>query len=84
MGENTRLKWVVADLGKLLIVLGATLALAGVALVLLGRTHLPIGRLPGDIVYRGRHATFYFPIVTCIVLSVVLTLVMYVIGRLRQ
>jgi hypothetical protein len=74
----------VADLGKLLILLGVVLAIAGVALVLLGRTNLPVGRLPGDIVYRGRHTTFYFPIVTCIILSVALTLLMYVIGRFRH
>lgn len=73
-----------ADLGKLLILLGVVLAIAGSALVFLGRTNLPIGRLPGDIIYRGRHTTFYFPIMTCIVLSVVLTLVMYVIGRFRH
>lgn len=73
-----------ADLGRLLIFLGAALLVAGVALLLLGRTQLPLGRLPGDIVYRGRHSTVYFPIVTCIILSVVLTLLMYVIGRLRR
>lgn len=73
-----------ADLGKLLIFLGAILVVLGVALLLLGRTNLPIGRLPGDIVYRGRHATFYFPIVTCIVLSLVLTVLMYLIGRFRH
>jgi hypothetical protein len=74
----------VADLGKLLILLGGVLAIAGLALIFLGRTNLPIGHLPGDIIYRGRHTTFYFPIMTCIVLSVVLTLVMYVIGRFRH
>lgn len=73
-----------ADLGKLLILLGGLLALAGLALVLVGRTNLPIGRLPGDIIYRGRHTTFYFPIVTCIVLSVVLSVLLYVIGRFRH
>jgi len=73
-----------AGLGKLLIFFGGILLLAGVALLLLGRTNLPIGRLPGDIIYRGRHTTFYFPIVTCIILSVVLTLLMYLIGRFRN
>jgi hypothetical protein len=74
----------VADLGKLLIFFGGILLVTGVALLLLGRTNLPIGRLPGDIIYRGRHTTFYFPIVTCIILSVVLTALMYVIGRFRH
>lgn len=73
-----------ADLGKLLIFFGGILLVAGVALLLLGRTNIPVGRLPGDIVYRGRHTTFYFPVVTCIILSVVLTALMYVIGKFRR
>jgi Protein of unknown function (DUF2905) len=74
----------VIDLGKLLIVLGAILLVAGVVLFLLGRTSLPLGRLPGDIVYRGKNTTFYFPLATSILLSVVLTVVLYVIGRWRR
>lgn len=73
-----------SDLGKILIVLGIVLVVAGFALVLLGRTNLPIGRLPGDILYRGKHTTFYFPLATSILLSVVLTLVLYVISRFRR
>jgi hypothetical protein len=72
------------DFGKLLIVLGALLLAAGVVLVLLGRTNLPIGRLPGDILYRGKNTTFYFPLATSIVLSVLLSLILYVIGRWRR
>jgi Protein of unknown function (DUF2905) len=72
------------DFGKLLIVLGGLLLVAGVVLVLLGRTNLPIGRLPGDILYRGKNTTFYFPLATSIVLSVLLTLILYVIGRWRR
>jgi len=74
----------VTDLGKLLIVLGAILLVAGVVLFLLGRTGLPLGRLPGDIVYRGKNTTFYFPLATSILLSIVLTLVLYAIGRWRR
>jgi hypothetical protein len=74
----------VADLGKLLILLGAIIFVAGIALVLLGRTHLPLGRLPGDIVYRGKNTTFYFPLATSILLSVVLSAVLYLIGRFRH
>lgn len=73
-----------SDLGKLLIVLGILLVIAGVVLTLLSRTNLPLGRLPGDILYRGKHTTFYFPLATSILLSVVLTLVLYVIGRFRR
>ena len=56
---------------------------AGVALVLLGRAHVPLGRLPGDIVYRGKNTTFYFPLATSILVSVVLSVVLYLIGRWR-
>lgn len=73
-----------ADLGKLLIFLGAIIVVAGLVLMLLGRTNLPIGRLPGDILYRGKNTTFYFPLATSIVISVVLSLLLYVIGRFRH
>jgi Protein of unknown function (DUF2905) len=72
-----------AEVGKVLIVAGALLTLAGVAFVLLGRAHVPLGRLPGDIVYRGKNTTFYFPLATSILISVVLSLVLYLIGRFR-
>lgn len=73
-----------ADLGKLLIFLGAIIVVAGIALVLLARTSLPVGRLPGDIIYRGKHTTFYFPLATSILLSVVLSVVLYLVGRFRH
>ena len=72
------------DFGKLLIVLGIIIAVAGVVLLLLGRGHFPVGRLPGDIVYRGKNTTFYFPLATSILLSVVLSLLLYVIHRWRR
>jgi hypothetical protein len=71
------------EFGKLLVLLGVMLAVAGIVLMLLGRTHLP-GRLPGDFVYRGKHTTVYFPLATSILLSVVLSLVLYAIGRWRR
>ena len=70
-----------ADLGKLLVVLGGIIILVGAALLLAGRFNLPLGRLPGDIVYRGKNTVFYFPIVTCIVISVVLSLIFWLLGR---
>jgi len=70
-------------LGKLLIFFGGALVLVGIVIVLAGRANLPLGRLPGDIVYRGKNTSFYFPIVTCIVISVLLSLVMWIIGKLR-
>jgi len=72
------------DFGKVLILLGGILLVVGVVFVLLGRSGVPIGKLPGDIVYRGKNTTVYFPIVTSIVLSVVVSIVLYVIGRLGR
>jgi Protein of unknown function (DUF2905) len=73
-----------SDLGKLLVVVGAIAMLAGVVLMLAGRAHIPLGRLPGDIVYRGKNSTFYFPLATSILVSVVLSVVLYLIGRFRH
>ncbi len=72
------------DLGKLLIVVGIVLLVAGVLLVVLGRTNLPVGRLPGDLIYRGKNATFYFPLATSLLVSLLLSIVLYVVGRWRR
>lgn len=72
------------DLAKILILLGVILLLAGFFLLLLGRTNFPLGRLPGDILYRGKNTTFYLPLATSILLSVVLSVVLYLIGKWRQ
>lgn len=72
------------DVGKILIVLGTVLLIAGLVVLGLGRMNLPLGRLPGDIVYRGKRTTFYFPLATSILLSVLLTVIFYVIGKWRQ
>jgi len=68
----------------MLLFFGVVLVAIGLVLILFGRTNLPIGRLPGDILYRGKHTTFYFPLATSILLSVVLSLIFYLIGRLRH
>lgn len=70
-------------IGKLLLILGGILILLGVAVLLAGRLNLPIGRLPGDILYRGKNTTFYFPLATSILLSILLSLIFYVISRFR-
>ena len=68
------------EIGRFLIVLGVVIVLAGAVLLLSGR--LPwLGRLPGDIVVRRDHVTFYFPIVTSIVLSILLTLLLNLFRR---
>ena len=69
------------DFGKLLIGLGLVLVVARVLVMIAGRANLPLGRLPGDIVYRGRNTTVYFPLMTSVVVSVVLSIVMYLVGR---
>jgi hypothetical protein len=74
----------VTDLGKLLVFLGGTVVVVEVVLILFGRTNLPLGRLPGDIVYRGKNTIFYFPLATSIVISIVFSVLMYVIGNLRK
>ena len=69
-----------SGLAKFLIAAG--LILAGIGLVLLFAGKIPwLGRLPGDILYRGKNVTFYFPVVTCLVVSVILSLILWVINR---
>lgn len=69
-----------SDFGKLLIVLGVVLIGLGVLLTLAG--NIPwLGRLPGDISYKSDHVTVYFPLATCILLSIVLSLLFYLFRR---
>jgi len=70
----------VNDIGKILVAFGLLIALAGVVLVLVGRVPW-IGRLPGDIHIQRGNFIFYFPLATSLLLSVVLTLLLYVVGR---
>jgi hypothetical protein len=62
--------------------MGRALITAGVVLIVIGLMVTFGRRLPGDIFYRSRNVTFYFPIVTCLVLSVLISLVMWFINRL--
>jgi len=73
-----------SEVGKLLMLVGGAIILLGVVFVLLGKTGLPLGRLPGDIVYRGKNTVFYFPLATSILLSVALSLVLYLVSRFRR
>ena len=72
------------ELGKILAALGVVLVVLGGGIFLLARLGLPLGRLPGDIVYRGKNSVFYFPLATCILVSVVLSLVLFVVNRMRR
>jgi hypothetical protein len=72
------------ELGKWLLIFGAILA-AAVAFFLLGaRLPFRLGRLPGDIAIEGRRGSFYFPVVTCLLLSAALTLIMWFVGWLKK
>jgi hypothetical protein len=72
------------ELGRMLLIFGGILVLVGLLLSFGSRLPFRLGRLPGDIVYEGRNSTFYFPIVTCILLSVALTVLMWVISQFRK
>ena len=70
----------VHEVGKLLLVFGVLLVLAGLALMLVGRVPW-LGRLPGDIHIERGSWTFYFPLATSLVLSAVLSLILWIGGR---
>jgi hypothetical protein len=72
------------ELGRMLLLLGGLLALVGAFFYFGGKLPFRFGRLPGDIVHRGEHTTFYFPIVTCLVLSAAISVVFWLISHLRR
>ena len=72
------------DLGRTFIFLGLLLVLLGVVVLGLSRLHLPLGRLPGDFNWRGRGWSVSFPLTTSILISVLLSVLLWVIGRLRR
>ena len=72
------------ELGKFLLIVGGIIVVLGLVLLFAGKFNLPIGRLPGDIVYRGKNTVFYFPLATSIILSIVLSLIFWLIGRSRH
>ena len=72
------------ELGRLLLVVGLLLVGAGLLLSYGGRLPFRLGRLPGDIHYSGRHGSFYFPVATCIILSLVLTLILWIVNSIRR
>jgi hypothetical protein len=72
------------SLGRMLIGLGLILLVIGALLILLGKIGLPLGRLPGDISYRGKNVSWYFPLGTCILLSVLLSVIAYLVSRFHR
>jgi hypothetical protein len=72
------------DLGRLLVGLGLVLLVAGGLVLLLGRTGIPLGRLPGDISYKSKNLSVYFPLGTSVLLSILLSVVFYLLSRFRR
>jgi branched-subunit amino acid ABC-type transport system permease component len=69
------------EMGKALVAIGVLLVIVGAVLYLSGKTNLPIGRLPGDITYRKGNFTFYAPLATSILLSIILSLILWFLNR---
>ena len=72
------------ELGRMLLMLGGLLLVVGAFFYFGGKLPFRLGRLPGDIVHKGDHTTFYFPIVSCVVLSVGLSLLFWLMSRFRR
>jgi Protein of unknown function (DUF2905) len=72
------------ELGRCFLILGVALSAIGALLYFTGRLPFRLGRLPGDVVHRGEHTTFYFPIATSIVLSIGLSLLLWLLSRFRR
>jgi hypothetical protein len=72
------------DLGKALLGLGLLIALVGVLLLLAGRFGLPLGRLPGDFAYKSKHVSVFFPLGTSILISILLSLILYILSRFQR
>ena len=72
------------ELGRGLLIIGLFLAGVGALLFLGAKLPFRLGRLPGDIVYEGKHGSFYFPIVTCLLVSLALTLLFWIVNLFRR
>jgi len=71
-------------LGRTLLIIGAALVAVGAFLYFGGKLPFRLGRLPGDIVHRGQNSTFYFPLVSCIVISIFISLILWIINQFRR
>ncbi|HEX9234528.1 MAG TPA: DUF2905 domain-containing protein [Candidatus Acidoferrum sp.] len=74
----------IQQLGRLLLSVGAMFILIGALFYLGPKLPFRLGRLPGDIIHRGEHGTFYFPLVSCLVISVVVSLILWLISQFRR
>ncbi|MEJ2006775.1 MAG: DUF2905 domain-containing protein [Acidobacteriota bacterium] len=73
------------DIGRLLVILGGVILVIGILLVVGSKfSFFGLGHLPGDIRYKGKNSTLYFPLTTCLLLSAVITLIMWLISHLTR
>ena len=70
------------DIAKIIILLGVFLVVIGVILLFIGKAPF-LGKLPGDVLIKKEHFTFYFPLTTGIIISILISLILYLIGKLR-
>lgn len=69
------------NIGRTIIIVGVAMIVVGVLVYGLGKFNLPLGRLPGDIRIEGRNGSFYFPVTTSILVSIMLSFLLNIIGR---
>lgn len=73
-----------SDIGRIMVGLGFILLIVGGLILLLGKSGIPFGRLPGDFAWRGKHTSVYFPLASSLLLSILLSLIFYLIARFRR
>ena len=73
-----------ADLAKTLIGVGLLLVVVGAMLMIATRFGLPLGRLPGDLAFRGKNVRVYFPLATSILVSLVASIILYLVSKLPR
>jgi len=72
------------EIGRMFLVFGGVLVFVGAFFYFGGKLPFRLGKLPGDISYESEHTAFYFPIVSCLVLSVALSLILWLINHFRR
>jgi Protein of unknown function (DUF2905) len=72
------------ELGRSLLIIGAVSTVVGALFYFGARLPFRLGRLPGDVIHRGEHTTFYFPIVTCLIASIVLSILFWLFSNFRR
>ena len=72
------------EIGRMLLMIGGALVVVGAVFYFGKRLPFRLGHLPGDIVHRSEHTTFYFPIVSCLAVSIVLTLLFWLFNQFRR